>query len=65
MSNPQTQLTLEQQFLIRAFKAQVAMMSREQAQEMLVSLYEQMMVKDATYRRLIAHEWGISKPDVA
>jgi hypothetical protein len=34
-------------------------MSREQAQDFLVKLYEQMMLREATYKNLLKHQWGI------
>lgn len=43
-----TNLNIEQQFSIASFKAQVAQMSHEQAQDFLIKLYEQMIVKETT-----------------
>lgn len=56
------ELSLEQQFNLRSFETQVQKMSREQAQEFLVKLYEQMMVRETLYKKFIKHEWGIGKP---
>lgn len=53
------ELSLEQQFSIRAFQTQVENMSLEQAQDFLVKLYEQMMVREATYQNLLKHQWGL------
>jgi hypothetical protein len=58
MSQP-TQLTLEQQFSLRSFETQVARMSREQAQQFLIKLYEQMMLKETMYKHFIKHQWGL------
>lgn len=58
-----TKLNINQQFKIAAFKQQVAQMSREQAQEMLIKLHEQMVVQDSTYQELLKHQWGIGMPD--
>lgn len=55
------ELSLEQQFSISAFKTQVEKMSLEQARDFLVKLYEQMMVKDATYQHLLKHQWGLDE----
>lgn len=55
------ELTLEQKFNLRSFETQVAQMSREQAQEMCIQLYEAHLVKDATYRHLLKHEWGLEQ----
>lgn len=54
-----TELSLEQQFSIRSFETQVERMSHEQAQQFLVDLYKQMMVREATYKQLLKHQWGI------
>ncbi len=52
-------LSLEQQFSIRSFETQVQQMSREQAQEFLLKLYEQMIVKDNLYKDFLKHKWGL------
>jgi hypothetical protein len=57
--NQPIKLSLEQQFSIRSFATQVQQMSHEQAQEFLVKLYEQMVVREATYQELLKHQWGI------
>ncbi len=58
MSQP-IELSLEQQFSIRSFQTQVQGMSREQAQDFLMKLYEQMIVREATYQQLLKHQWGL------
>ncbi|WP_088893111.1 NblA/ycf18 family protein [Leptolyngbya ohadii] len=58
MSQP-IELTLEQQFSLRSFETQVEHMSREQAQDFLIKLYEQMMVKENMYKHFLKHQWGI------
>ena len=57
--NQPIKLSLEQQFSIRSFATQVQQMSHEQAQEFLVKLYEQMVVRETTYQELLKHQWGI------
>lgn len=54
-------LSLEQQFNIRSFETQVQQMSREQAQEFLMKLYEQMIVRENLYKSFIKHQWGIEQ----
>ncbi len=54
------QLTTEQQFAIHSFAMQVRQMSEEQTKDFLVKLYEQMIVREATYKELLKHQWGIS-----
>ena len=54
------QLTIEQQFSLRSFETQAERMSLEQAQQFLVKLYEQMICREAMYRAMLKHEWGIS-----
>lgn len=53
------ELTLEQQFSLRSFETQVSRMSHEQAQQFLVKLYEQMMVRETMYKHFLKHQWGI------
>ncbi|MEC4983394.1 MAG: NblA/ycf18 family protein [Oscillatoria sp. PMC 1068.18] len=53
------QLSLEQKFNIRSFETQVQKMSREQAQDFLVKLYEQMLVRENMYKEFLKHEWGL------
>ena len=55
-------LSLEQKFNIRSFETQVRAMSHEQAQDFLVKLYEQMIVKDNMYQDFLRHQWGIDRP---
>lgn len=57
--NQPIKLSLEQQFNIRSFAMQVKGMSHEQAQEFLVQLYEQMIMREASYKELLKHQWGI------
>jgi predicted HD phosphohydrolase len=57
------ELSLEQQFNVRSFQTQVDKMSREQAQEFLIKLYEQMIVRENMYKEFVKHQWGLdSKP---
>jgi hypothetical protein len=58
MSEPM-ELSLEQKFSVRSFENQVQQMSREQAQDFLIKLYEQMMVKENMYKSFIKHQWGL------
>lgn len=58
MSQP-VELSLEQQFSIRSFETQVQQMSREQAQEFLVKLYEQMLMRETMYRHFLKQQWGL------
>ena len=61
MSNPM-ELSLEQKFNIRSFETQVKLMSREQAQEFLIALYKQMLLRDNMYQDFIRHQWDIEYP---
>ena len=58
MSQP-IELSLEQKFNIRSFETQVQKMNREQAQEFLIKLYEQMIVKENMYKEFLKHQWGL------
>jgi hypothetical protein len=60
--NEPLQLTLEQQFNLRSFESDVSKMSREQAQEFLIKLYEQMIMRETLYKKFLKYEWGIDTP---
>jgi hypothetical protein len=60
MSQP-IELSLEQQFNVRAFETQVEKMSLEQAQHFLKELYTQMMVRETMYQQFLKHEWGLDQ----
>ncbi|WP_245817713.1 NblA/ycf18 family protein [Hydrococcus rivularis] len=47
------QLTMEQEFKLRVFKEQVKNLNQNQAQECLIELFRQMMVKDNLYKHLL------------
>ncbi len=64
MTDPMS-LSLEQQFNLRSFETQVQKMSREQAQDFLVKLYEQMMMRETMYKYFLKHEWGLEPPQTA
>lgn len=53
------ELSLEQKFNIRSFETQVKNMSHQQAQECLVELYEQMLMRDNMYQEFIKHQWNL------
>ena len=57
--NQPAELSLEQQFSLTSFKLQVNEMSREQAQEFLINLYEHMMVRENMYQQFLKHHWGL------
>ncbi|MGF1538947.1 MAG: NblA/ycf18 family protein [Pleurocapsa sp.] len=61
MSHP-SELSLEQKFNIRSFEVQVQNMSHQQAQEFLVKLYEQMLLRDNMYQEVLKHQWGLDAP---
>ncbi|GAB4378854.1 MAG: hypothetical protein Kow00121_31600 [Elainellaceae cyanobacterium] len=53
------QLSLEQEFNLRTFANQVERMSREQAQECLVKLQRDMMIRDNLYQQILKNSWGL------
>ena len=57
--NQPIELSLEQQFNIRSFETQVQQMSREQAQNFLIDLYKQMMMRETMYKHFLKHQWGL------
>jgi hypothetical protein len=58
--NTPIQLSLEQQFNVRAFSEQVKDLTREQAQDFLVDLYQQMVIKETMYKGLLMQQLGLS-----
>lgn len=58
--NQPLELSIEQQFSIRSFETQVQKMNREQAQDFLIKLYEQMVMREAMYKQLLKHQWGLA-----
>ena len=57
MSN--LELSLEQQFNLHSFSNSVEKMSREQAQDFLVKLYREMLVRENLYKDALKHQWGL------
>ncbi|NBD18482.1 MAG: phycobilisome degradation family protein [Cyanobacteria bacterium] len=57
--NQPTQLSLEQEFQLKKFAAQVQHLSHEHAQELLIDLYRQMMIKEKMYQHFLLHEWNL------
>lgn len=62
--NQPIELSLEQQFHLKSFADQVQRMSREQAQEFLIMLNQQMMMRETMYRHLLMHEWNLDSGTV-
>lgn len=52
-------LTIEQEFHLRKIADQTKSLSQQQAQELIVELQRQMMMKDNLFKQLIKHEWQI------
>lgn len=57
--NQPIELSLEQEFSLRSFANQVQRMSREQAQEFLILLHEQMLLKENMYKSFLKHKWEL------
>jgi Phycobilisome degradation protein nblA len=58
--NTTVELSLEQQFSLRAFSEQVKDLSQEQAQSFLVDMYKQMIVKEKMYQNFLRQGLGFS-----
>ncbi|MEO1340715.1 MAG: NblA/ycf18 family protein [Cyanobacteria bacterium J06635_13] len=52
-------LSLEQEFNLKKVATQVQALSHQQAQELLVELQRQIMIKDNLYKKIIKQEWNI------
>ena len=59
--NQPAKLSLEQEFQLEKFAAQVQHLSREQAQELLIELHRHMMMKDKMYQHFLLHEWNLDR----
>ncbi|NEQ82680.1 MAG: phycobilisome degradation protein nblA [Moorea sp. SIO2I5] len=55
------QLSLEQEFNLRIFADQVRTLSLEQAQDLSIELYRQMMLKDNMYEDLLKDYCNMSE----
>ncbi len=53
MSTLELELSLEQQFSLNLYEKQVVRLSRDQAQELLIEVIHQLMIKDNAIRSLI------------
>lgn len=57
--NCQNNLSLEQEFSLKKISKQAQALSRQEAQELIVELQRQMMIKDNLYKQMIKQEWGL------
>ena len=57
--NQPTKLSLEQEFQLKKLAAQVQHLSRKHAQELLIELHRQMMIKEKMYQHFLLHEWNL------
>lgn len=57
--NQPIELSLEQQFNVRLFADKVQLMSHEQAQDVLIELHKQMLVREKVYQHLLKQQWGL------
>ena len=55
------ELTLEQEFSLRNFTAQVQQMSREEAQEFLILQYKHMKIRETMYQKILKNEWKLDE----
>jgi hypothetical protein len=55
-------LTVEQEFNIKAFEVQVKALSQLQAQEMLIYMYRDMLMKESIYKGFLMQSLGVEKP---
>lgn len=53
--NGASQLSIEQQFRLQVLSEQVQNLSQEEAQEYLLEMFRQMMVKDNLFKHLLKH----------
>lgn len=63
--NQPVELSLEQEFSLRIFTDQVQQMSREQAQEYLLMMHQQMATRETMYLQFLKHEWRLDSDSVS
>jgi Phycobilisome degradation protein nblA len=62
--NQPIELSLEQEFHLKSFVDQVQRMSREQAQEFLIMIHQQIMIQETMYQHFLMHEWNLDSGTV-
>ena len=60
LMNSSGQLSLEQQFKLKVLQEQVEGLTKEQAQEYLLEMFRQMMIKDNLVKHLLKNAWNFS-----
>jgi hypothetical protein len=60
-----TELSLEQEFRLKNFAYQVQQMSRKEAQEFLILLHQQMIVRETMYQEFLKQEWNLDSEKVS
>lgn len=63
--NYSEKLSLEQEFTLRRFADEVRTLSLEQAQDLSLELYRQIMLQDNLYEDLLQEYWGISSVNLS
>ena len=53
------ELSVERQFQLRKFAAEIDKMSREDLKTALLLIYEQNLTKDDLYKQLLKTQWGL------
>jgi Phycobilisome degradation protein nblA len=49
-------LTIEQSFQLKVFSDQIKNLNNDQAQELLLTLFEEMMIKDNLYKQIFKED---------
>ncbi len=57
----QPDLTLEQQFEIQKFQSELQHLNTEELRYLLIKLHKHMVVREATYKQLLKHNWEIGE----
>ena len=58
--NPVLPLSLEQEFKVKVFADQLPSLSQEELQELVVDLYENSLVQEALFQKMMGEYLGIS-----
>ena len=57
------EVSIEQEFEIRAFAAKIHALDEAQSKALLVKMYAQMLLREEAYRAKLRKAWGIGATD--
>ena len=55
-------LNLEEEFRLESFAVRVKDLTEAEAKDLLNEMFKEYVIREATYKRLLANKWGINPP---